>query len=97
LHELPVKQDKGPNWTYNDDPVRPTFMPSVLVQTINPNLTDEQLDAYAEAVKVLTKDQLFAHPVFGWRCHAFILSGQIQFLDDCTHSLRGSTVPLPQL
>lgn len=28
-------------------------------------------------------------------CHSFVRSGQIQFLDDCTHHLRGQTVPLP--
>jgi hypothetical protein len=30
------------------------------------------------------------------RCHSFIRDGQIQFLDDCTHALRGTTVPIPE-
>jgi hypothetical protein len=30
-------------------------------------------------------------------CHSFVRDGQIQFLDDCTHQLRGKTVPLPEL
>lgn len=30
-------------------------------------------------------------------CHTFIRGGQIEFLDDCTHSLKGKTVPLPPL
>jgi hypothetical protein len=29
------------------------------------------------------------------RCHTFIRGGQIEFLSDCTHALRGQTVPLP--
>lgn len=32
------------------------------------------------------------------RCHTFIRGGQIEFLSDCTHSLKGKTVdmvPLP--
>ena len=29
------------------------------------------------------------------RCHSFIRAGQIQFLDDCLHHLKGQTVPLP--
>lgn len=29
------------------------------------------------------------------RCHTFIRAGQIQFLNDCTHALKGQTVPLP--
>jgi hypothetical protein len=31
------------------------------------------------------------------RCHSFIRDGFIQFLDDCTHSLKGTTVELPEL
>ena len=30
-------------------------------------------------------------------CHSFITSGRIQFLDDCTHALRGQTVELPDI
>lgn len=30
-------------------------------------------------------------------CHSFIRDGRIQFLDDCTHSLKGQTVDLPDL
>lgn len=28
-------------------------------------------------------------------CHSFVTDGRIQFLDDCTHSLAGQTVDLP--
>lgn len=31
------------------------------------------------------------------RCHSFIKDGMIQFLSDCAHSLRGQTVPIPNL
>ena len=27
-------------------------------------------------------------------CHSYVKEGQIEFLSDCTHELRGSTVPL---
>lgn len=30
-------------------------------------------------------------------CHTFIRDGMIQFLNDCTHALKGQTVPLPPL
>lgn len=30
-------------------------------------------------------------------CHTFIREGLIQYLDDCTHALKGQTVPLPPL
>ena len=30
-----------------------------------------------------------------YRCHSFIKEGKIQFLDDCSHELKGQTVDLP--
>ena len=30
-------------------------------------------------------------------CHSFVRDGQIQFLGDCTHTLAGQTVDLPEL
>jgi Family of unknown function (DUF6527) len=30
-------------------------------------------------------------------CHTFIRGGQIEFLGDCTHALKGQKVPLPPL
>lgn len=29
------------------------------------------------------------------RCHSYVTDGRIQFLDDCTHALKGQTVDLP--
>lgn len=31
------------------------------------------------------------------RCHSFIKDGMIQFLNDCTHELKGQTVELPEI
>ena len=31
------------------------------------------------------------------RCHSFIRDGQIQYLNDCTHELKGQTVEIPDL
>jgi hypothetical protein len=30
-------------------------------------------------------------------CHSFVTDGNIQFLEDCTHDLRGRTVELPEV
>jgi len=30
------------------------------------------------------------------RCHSFIKNGMIQFLNDCTHELKGQIVELPE-
>jgi len=29
-------------------------------------------------------------------CHSFVTDGRIQYMGDCTHSLRGQTVDLPE-
>ena len=29
------------------------------------------------------------------KCHSFIRDGKIQFLNDCTHALKGQTVEIP--
>lgn len=31
------------------------------------------------------------------RCHSFITSGKIRFLNDCHHSLKGKTYDLPDI
>lgn len=30
-------------------------------------------------------------------CHYFLKAGSLEFLSDCTHELKGKTVPLPEL
>lgn len=30
-------------------------------------------------------------------CHSFVRDGNIQFLSDCTHKLKGQTVALPEI
>lgn len=31
------------------------------------------------------------------RCHSFIKDGMIQYLDDCTHEMKGQTIELPEI
>ena len=31
-----------------------------------------------------------------YRCHSFVKNGHIQFLNDCSHTLAGKTVELPE-
>lgn len=38
---------------------------------------------------------VYPHPAQP-RCHSFVRNGQIQFLDDCDHELKGQTVDLPE-
>ena len=30
------------------------------------------------------------------RCHSFVRDGRIEYLDDCTHAMKGQTVDLPE-
>lgn len=30
-------------------------------------------------------------------CHSFVTNGRIEFLADCTHTLKGQTVDLPEV
>ena len=32
-----------------------------------------------------------------YRCHSYIKEGKIEFLNDCTHELKGKTVELPEI
>ena len=77
----------GPRWTWNDDKVRPTFSPSILVKGTVP-MTDAEHAAWMADRTKLPVPRPFV-------CHSFVRDGQIQFLTDCTHALAGQTVPLP--
>lgn len=67
------------SWGWNGSGDAPTFTPSVLVTH---NANPDAGEQFKE-----------------WRtarvCHSFINDGQIQFLDDSTHTLTGKTVNLP--
>lgn len=98
-HYIAVWRDHpGPTWQWNGDGDLPVFTPSLLVRTSRyKDLGDG--DAEYDRVHAQGFDAMVTHPVFGVRCHSFIgfngaQPGYIQFLDDCTHDLKGKTVPL---
>lgn len=90
-----------PGWVFNDDVERSVLTPSVLVRTghycNNPPVPGNCGCDWNER-----------HPdeePWDWPCsvcHSFVgcngaLPGQIKFLDDCTHALKGQTVDLPEM
>ena len=78
-HSLYIKNPKGkPVWSFNGDEKRPTFKPSLLV-------TYPSNPKAIEKFKEWRKERI---------CHSFIIDGKIQFLNDCTHKLRGQTIEL---
>ena len=89
------KNSVGATWTFNGDVERPTFSPSLLVQSGH----------YAPGHKPgercwCTYNEEHPDkpaPYHCYRCHSFVRDGRIQFLADCTHELAGKTVPLPDI
>lgn len=71
-------------WPFNGDTAKPTFYPSMLVRGTVP-LTDD------EVKRVMAGEKIVPQPM---TCHSFVKDGEIQFLGDCTHKLKGLTVPL---
>lgn len=74
-------------WSWNGDAARPTFQPSILVTGVE-EVTD------AEHERIMTGERIEPRPL---RCHSFVTDGRIQFLDDCSHGMKGQTVELPEM
>lgn len=83
----------GHVWTFNDSKDKPTFSPSMLIRgghyAENHKPGDRCWCSYNEEHP--GEEAPFVCAV----CHSFVRNGQIQFLDDCTHDLKGQTVDLP--
>lgn len=79
----------GATWSFNGDMQRPTFSPSLLIRSHQwtPPVTALNYDEYKANPWPQTKVETV--------CHSFVRGGMIEFLGDCTHELRGQTVPLP--
>lgn len=74
---------KAPVWTFNRNLGRPTFQPSMLVTWGG----WENKDSNGRLISNVPKGV----------CHSFVTDGKIQFLNDCTHALKGQTVDLPEV
>lgn len=67
LHPYRIKGDAiGPIWGYNGSVDKPTFTPSLLVNSSRPES----------------------------RCHLFVTDGRIQYLGDCFHELKNTTIDM---
>jgi hypothetical protein len=69
-----------PKWGWNGNMEKPSFTPSILVNGFD---------------WVGYPQDKFPRPKSMIRCHSFVTDGNIQFLGDCEHELKGQTVPLP--
>lgn len=88
-HVIPVTCLSNPSkcWGFNFDLDRPTLTPSILTKGVR-MITDE------EVKMIIAGQRVEPEPMV---CHSFVTLGCIQFLSDCTHSLRGQTVDLPEV
>jgi hypothetical protein len=93
IHHIPVsaQRDPGRAWSYNGDPERPTFTPSILIRSGHYVPGCQAPECWCSSKDEDGEDWPFGCSV----CHTFVTDGQIQFLGDCTHALAGQTVPLP--
>jgi hypothetical protein len=48
-------------------------------------------------IKPTVWPSLLENKTEGKICHSFIKDGSIQYLNDCTHHLRGKTIDLPEI
>lgn len=71
-------------WTWNGDIDKPTLRPSVLTQGTE-RMTDAEYNAIRSGARIEPRP---------YRCHTWVNDGQAQFLDDCSHELRGQTVDM---
>lgn len=80
-----------PHWEFNGNFDMPTLSPSIL-STSNrwtPPVTNANMAQWKEAP---WEQKQVPHV-----CHSFVTDGRIQYLNDCTHSLAGQTIDLPEL
>ncbi|MDE2470536.1 MAG: ammonia monooxygenase [Bradyrhizobium sp.] len=93
-HTIKTKGDGA--WGWNGDVQRPTFTPSVLLNS--KRMTEKGNADHAAWVDAgcppRNGDPFDSVP---YVCHFFVTNGRVQFLGDCTHALAGQTVDLPDL
>ena len=80
-HAIQVGAASGPNWSFDGDVNRPTFSPSVLIR-YNGADADTRRDDAGRAPSAV--------------CHYFLTGGVINYLGDCSHELRGTSVELSE-
>lgn len=84
-----------PNWEWNGDMNAPTFSPSIKVtyDHMSAEGRGRCAEFHLQHGRQPTRDEVpyDQHDI----CHSFVKDGVIEFLGDCTHALRGQTVPIP--
>lgn len=82
------------SWGYNEDPINPTFSNSILCKNGHFGNNHKEGDNCWCNFHERYPESLHPVPYACGICHSFIRNGNIEFLDDCTHALAGTTLPL---
>jgi hypothetical protein len=77
-------------WTFDGNMDRPTFRASMLVGGKR-YPSGGQWPTDEEHARMVNGETMQMSPYI---CHSFVTDGRIQFLDDCTHPMKGQTVEL---
>ena len=84
----------GPTaWQWNGSVESPTLYPSVLARSGHFAPGRQSDRCWCDYNRDHPNDPA---PFKCGVCHSFVTDGRIQFLNDCTHALKGQTVPLPE-
>ena len=78
------------SWKFDGNVDSPTFSPSVKI-TGKQTIVDERGEWTGEWVRGPDGK------VLDYCCHYIFTVGQLNFCGDCTHALKGQTVPCPDL
>jgi hypothetical protein len=90
-HTLPVGD--GAKWQFNGNMESPTIRPSILARSGHYayGVPEGGEGCYCNWAERHDGEEA---PFQCFVCHSFVTDGHIQFLNDCTHELRGQTVQL---
>jgi len=92
-HSINCGDGASPSWAWNGNIDKPTFAPSIFIKTGHfvPSFKPGDF-CWCKYYEEFSDDIVD----YGCKiCHSFVTDGMIQFLDDSTHHLRGTTVEIP--
>ncbi len=81
----------GPQWQFNGNMELPTFEPSLSIKS------GHYAKAEGPCWCTWKDEQGNPAPFKCYHCHLKLKNGKLEFLPDCTHSLAGQTVDLPEV
>lgn len=96
FHVVPIESGTKDSWKWNQNVEAPTFFPSVDVKSGHyMNSHKPGSSCWCTYNKEHPEDAEDGFECV--HCHSWVTDGVINFLTDCTHSLAGQSVPIPDL